>query len=107
MLGFLVCHLDYNTVWNYFASTNQILAMIVLWTAGMYLVKNNRAPWVAVVPATFISAVTMTCVLSSNLYLGGIEFCKKISGVGGLVIAAAFLCLFMMKANKAKTELKK
>ena len=107
ILGFVVCHLDYNTVWNYFASTNQILAMIVLWTAGMYLVKNGKSPWIAVVPATFMSAVTMTCVLSSNLYLGGISFFNKISKVGGLVIAAAFLCLFMVAANKAKAEIKK
>lgn len=94
-------------MWNYFASTNQILAMIVLWTAGMYLVKNGKSPWVAVVPATFMSAVTMTCVLSSNLYLGGIDFFNKISKVGGLVIAAAFLALFLVKANKAKAEMKK
>ena len=107
ILGFIVCHLDYNTVWNYFASTNQILAMIVLWTAGMYLVKNGKAPWIAVVPATFMSAVTMTCVLSSNLYLGGIAFFNKISKVGGLVLAAAFLGLFLVAANKAKAEMKK
>ena len=107
ILGYIVCHLDYNTVWNYFASTNQILAMIVLWTAAMYLVKNGKKPWIAVVPAVFMSAVTMTCVLSSNLYLGGISFFHKIAYVGGLVITAAFLALFLVKANQAKTGLKK
>ena len=107
ILGYIVCHLDYNTVWNYFASTNQILAMIVLWTAAMYLVKNGKKPWIAVVPAVFMSAVTMTCVLSSNLYLGGISFFHKIAYVGGLVITAAFLALFLVKANQAKIGLKK
>ena len=107
ILGYIVCHLDYNTVWNYFASTNQILAMIVLWTAAMYLVKNGKKPWIAVVPAVFMSAVTMTCVLSSNLYLGGIAFFHKIAYVGGLVITAAFLALFLVKANQAKAGLKK
>ena len=107
ILGYVVCHLDYNTVWNYFASTNQILAMIVLWTAAMYLVKNGKAPWIAVVPATFMSAVTMTCVLSSNLYLGGIAFLHNIAYVGGLVITVCFLALFLVKASKAKSELRK
>jgi carbon starvation protein CstA len=107
ILGYIVCHLDYNTVWNYFASTNQILAMIVLWTASMYLVKEGKKPWIAVVPAVFMSAVTMTCVLSSNLYLGGIGFFHKIAYVGGLVITAAFLALFLVKANQAKAGLKK
>ena len=107
ILGYVVCHLDYNTVWNYFASTNQILAMIVLWTAAMYLVKNGKSPWIAVVPATFMSAVTMTCVLSSNLYLGGIAFFHNIAYVGGLVITVCFLALFLVKASKAKSELRK
>ena len=107
ILGYVVCHLDYNTVWNYFASTNQILAMIVLWTAAMYLVKNGKSPVIAVIPAVFMSAVTMTCVLSSNLYLGGISFFNKIAYVGGLVITALFLVLFIVKANKAKNELGK
>ena len=106
ILGYVVCHLDYNTVWNYFASTNQILAMIVLWTAAMFLVKTGKKPWIAVVPAVFMSAVTMTCVLSSNLYLGGIPFFKNIAYAGGCVLAAAFLALFLVKAGKAKSELK-
>ncbi len=105
ILGYLVCQLDYTTVWNYFASTNQILAMIVLWTASMYLVKNGKAPWIAVVPAVFMSAVTMTFVLSSNLYLGGIAFFHNIANIGGLVITVAFLVLFLVKANAAKAAL--
>ncbi len=107
ILGYIVCHLDYNTVWNYFASTNQILAMIVLWTAAMYLVKNGKSPVIAVIPAVSMSAVTMTCVLSSNLYLGGISFFHNIAYVGGLVITAAFLALFLVKAGKARNELGK
>lgn len=39
LLGVLVSQLDYTSIWNYFASTNQILAAIVLWTAAMYLKK--------------------------------------------------------------------
>lgn len=99
-LGYIVCQLDYNTVWNYFASTNQILATIVLWTASMYLVKNKRNPLVAVVPATFMSAVTMTCVISSDLYLGKLLPGKTMafSNVLGLLIAAVFLFMFTRKA---------
>ena len=72
-----------------------------------WLVKNGKKPWIAVVPAVFMSAVTLTCVLSSNLYLGGIAFFHKIAYVGGLVITAAFLALFLVKANQAKAGLKK
>lgn len=102
ILGYIVCHLDYNTIWNYFASTNQILAMIVLWTAAMYLCKNGKDPWIAVVPATFMSAVTMTCVFSSNLYFGKIfgDSANAVGKVAGLVLAVAFLALFLAKSKK-------
>ncbi len=107
VLGYIVCQLDYNTVWNYFASTNQILAMIVLWTAAMYLVKNGKQPWIAVVPATFMSAVTMTCVFSSNLYLGKLfgASANMVGYIAGIVLAAAFLCFFLVKAKKASAVL--
>ena len=108
ILGYIVCQLDYNTVWNYFASTNQILAMIVLWTASMFLVKNGRSPWITVVPATFMSAVTMTCVLSSNLYFGKLfgDAANTVGYVGGLVLAAAFLAFFLVKSKDARKEIK-
>ena len=106
ILGYIVCHLDYNTIWNYFASTNQILAMIVLWTAAMYLTKNGKDPWVAVVPATFMSAVTMTCVFSSNLYFGKLfgDSANAVGKVAGLVLAVVFLALFLVKYKKYQTK---
>ena len=107
--GYLVCQLDYTTVWNYFASTNQILAMIVLWTAAMYLATEGKNYWVAAAPATFMSAVTMTCVFSTKLYLGGLfgDAAGTVGNVAGLVLAAAFLALFLAKAKKAAPALKK
>ena len=99
-LGVLVSQLDYNSVWNYFASTNQILAMIVLWTASMYLVKNGKNPLITVVPATFMSAVTMTFVMGSPLYLGKIAFLAANATVIGHVIADVFLIIFCIAAVK-------
>ena len=99
ILGYIVCQLDYNTVWNYFASTNQLLAMIVLWTAAMYLTRSGKKPWIAVVPATFMSAVTMTCVFSSNLYFGKLfgAAANTVGYIAGLVLAVAFLAFFLYK----------
>ena len=38
-VGAFIGHLDYAVVWRYFSWTNQTLAMIVLWTASMYLFR--------------------------------------------------------------------
>lgn len=105
-LGILVSQLDYTAIWNYFASTNQILAMIVLWTAGMYLIKNGRKPYIAIVPAAFMSAVTVTFVCRSDLYLGRIPGLAGIANVIGIVLAAVFLGLFLMKAKQTKKAAK-
>lgn len=108
LLGYLVCQLDYTTVWSYFASTNQILAMIVLWTTAMYLVKNGKAPWIAAIPAAFMSCVTMTCVLSSDLYCGKLfgASAATIGNIGGIIIGLAFFAFFIVKASKIKAQLK-
>ena len=59
-VGAFVGHLDYSIVWRYFSWTNQTLAMIVLWTASMYLFREKKNYWITAVPATFMSAVSMT-----------------------------------------------
>ncbi len=41
-IGAIVGHMDYSIVWRYFSWTNQTLAMIVLWTATMYLYKAKK-----------------------------------------------------------------
>ena len=105
--GALVSRLDYTAVWNYFASTNQILAMIVLWTASVYLVRNGRKPWITVVPAVFMSAVTMSFCFRSPMFFGGVGALADAADVHGLAAAAAFLCLFLARTRKAKAELRK
>ena len=99
-LGVLVSQLDYTSIWNYFASTNQILAAIVLWTAAMYLRHEGKNAYVAALPATFMSAVTLSFVFGSKLYLGGISFLASIATYLGVGIAAVMLIAFIATAKK-------
>ena len=99
-LGVLVSQLDYTSIWNYFASTNQILAAIVLWTAAMYLRHEGKNAYVAALPATFMSAVTLSFVFGSKLYLGGISFLAGIATYLGVGIAAVMLIAFIATAKK-------
>ena len=101
-LGVLVSQLDYTSIWNYFASTNQILAAIVLWTAAMYLRRTGKKGYICALPAAFMTAVTLSFVLNSKLYLGCISFFPPISKFVGFGIAALLLVLFVAKAPKAK-----
>ena len=90
---------SYQVIWRYFSWTNQTLAMIVLWAASMFLVKEKKNYWITAVPATFMSAVSITyfCAGSECLGLG-----TNIAYPVGIVAAVVFFGIFMYAATKAK-----
>ena len=96
-VGAFVGHLDYTIIWRYFSWTNQTLAMIVLWTASMFLFKEKKNYWITAVPATFMSAVSMTYFFYAKecLNLG-----TKVAYPAGIIIAAVFFGIFMYATRK-------
>ena len=98
--GAIIGHLDYTIVWRYFSWTNQTLAMIVLWTASMYLYKEKKNYWLTAVPATFMSAVSMTYFFYAGecLNLG-----TTVAYPAGIILAVVFLGIFMRSTKKQQT----
>lgn len=95
--------LNYNVIWNYFAWSNQTLAMLVLWAGAVYLHKNGKNDKIAVVPATFMSAVTFTYFMMAPETLGHIAFLKDNHAVGypaGIIFAILCLVLFETKMKE-------
>lgn len=99
-VGAIVGHMDYSIVWRYFSWTNQTLAMIVLWTASMYLYKAKKNYWITAVPATFMSAVSMTYFFCASecLNLG-----TTVAYPVGIVLAVVFLGIFIHATRKQQT----
>lgn len=96
-VGAIVGHLDYTIVWRYFSWSNQTLAMLVLWTASMYLFKEKKNYWITVVPATFMSAVSMTYFFYAPECLG---LGTAIAYPVGIVLAVVFLGIFFFATKK-------
>ena len=104
-IGNALGKIDYTIIWRYFSWTNQTLAMIVLWAASMYLFYEKKNYWITAVPATFMSAVSITYFMLGNECLG--QFLNK-GGVYntalaypvGIVFAAAFLGIFLYSIKK-------
>ena len=96
-VGAFVGHLDYAVVWRYFSWTNQTLAMIVLWTASMYLYREKKNYWITAVPATFMSAVSMTYFFCADECLG---FSTTVAYPVGIILAALFLGIFIYATRK-------
>ena len=100
-IGNALGYIDYNIIWRYFTWTNQTLAMIVLWTASMFLFQNKKNFWITAVPATFMSAVSATYFILAPECLGLIV---KVPGAVaypiGILFAAAMLALFLRATKK-------
>ena len=91
--------IDYNIIWRYFSWTNQTLAMIVLWAASMFLFQEKKNYWITAVPATFMSAVSMTYFICAPECL---HLSTAIAYPVGIVLAAVFLGIFLFATRKQK-----
>lgn len=91
IIGFLITRLDFSIIWRYFAWSNQTLAMVVLWTITVYLVRENKLYWVTLIPAVFMTAVITTYILFAP---EGFNLSASISYSVGITLALASLAAF-------------
>ncbi|MCR5556028.1 MAG: carbon starvation protein A [Butyrivibrio sp.] len=104
LAGAFISQLNYGIVWRYFSWSNQTLAMIALWTASMYLYKNGRVYLLTVIPATFMSAVSVTYFFIAPECLHLSAF---IAYPVGIIAAIAFLALFIYTTRKTEPTTEK
>ena len=113
-IGNALGKIDYTIIWRYFSWTNQTLAMIVLWAASMYLFYDKKNYWITAVPATFMSAVSVTYFLLGNECLGQFLNTKTADGATiyntavaypvGIIAAIVFLGIFLYTIKKRHTQ---
>lgn len=60
----------FNTIWNYFGWANQSLSIFTLWTLSVFLARNNKNYFVAMIPALFMVVVCTTFILESKQGFG-------------------------------------
>ncbi len=98
---FIVMLMPYDALWRYFAWCNQVLAVFTLWTLTVYLAREKKLYIITLVPALFMTAVTVTYILFAPEGVGALT--DKLWGVKiayewalgiGLVISAVFLLMF-------------
>lgn len=101
VVAFALTFVDFSIIWRYFGWSNQTLAMLVLWSAGVWLAKRGRNYWIAVVPAAFMTAVSVTFILYMKI---GFQLSYFVSEVAGVVVAVAMLGIFLLKTRKWRRE---
>ena len=100
----ILTQLDFNVLWRYFSWSNQTLAMIALWVATSYLVKNHKnkiASLITAIPATFMSAVSVTYILMAK---EGFKLSSNVSYPAGLAAAAVFFVIYVIAVLKYKKQ---
>ena len=101
VIGFILTKMDFAIIWRYFGWSNQTLATIVLWTAGMYMVYIGKKHWMATIPATFMTAVCTSYILIAP---EGFRLSQAISYPTGIIAAIAAMVIFLIAAKKVEIK---
>ena len=96
----VLTQLDFNVLWRYFSWSNQTLAMISLWVATVYLIRSGRTRFgslAAALPATFMSAVSLTYILMAK---EGLSLKAAVAYPAGIAFAAALFAVYVVAARR-------
>ena len=88
-------------IWRYFGWANQTLAMLVLWSAAIFLAKESKFHWIASVPATFMTAVSFVFIMQAQI---GFSLPYVISNFVGIAAAVGAFVLFFVKFGMKREE---
>jgi carbon starvation protein CstA len=100
--GVALTFVNFDVVWRYFAWTNQALASVVLWTIVVYLRREKRNYWVALIPAIFMTYICSSFVFVSNQFVGmGASTMAYVGGGFVTLVISLYMIFKFVRSNKA------
>ena len=93
---------DFDIIWRYFAWSNQTLATTFLWTAGVYLYKNNKNYFIAILPATIMSYVCVSYIMQAD---EGFKLSSNLSNITGIIVSLVLFVFFMIRRSSIKKNI--
>ena len=104
-IGFILTQVNFSIIWRYFGWANQTLATLVLWTSAVYLLKESRSYWIALIPATFMTAVITSYLLIAPEGFSLPQLPSYFIGIGvALSALSAFFLIGKKKVEHPKTS---
>ena len=86
--------INVSTIWRYFGWFNQTLAMFTLWLVTVYLYKTHKFFWISLLPAAFMTGVSVACIVYDKLFLNlGVVPAHWAGGIAMVVSLILFLSL--------------
>ena len=99
---FLILQVNFDILWRYFAWFNQTLAVFTLWAITVYLAKKKKMYWISLVPAAFMTVVSVSYILIAP---EGFHLSSVISYIGGITVGMAVCILFWFKKSSKNNTL--
>lgn len=93
----------FKTIWQYFGWSNQTLAVFMLWTATVYLVRHKKPFIITLIPALFMTTVCATFLCISKIAFGLPETISYTVGIVAGIVALVWFCVWYSKEKK-KTD---
>lgn len=88
---------DITTLWLYFGWANQTLATISLWAVTVWLKKKNKFYFISLLPALFMTGVSMTYILNNKI---GFNLDLTLSKIISLLLIFMLLIIFFIRTRK-------
>lgn len=92
LLAFIVMQIDFTVLWRYFAWCNQTLAVFTLWALTVYLAREGKAYVITLVPALFMSVVTVSYIFMAP---EGFELDDNLAIIIGTAVTIILFGLFL------------
>lgn len=102
ILTFLILQMNFDILWRYFAWCNQTLAVFTLWAITIYLAKQQKMYWISLVPAMFMTAVSVSYILIAP---EGFSLTSTFSYTAGIVVCLTVCILFWIKKNSMQPKI--
>ena len=102
VFGAYLTQVDFGVIWRYFGFANQVTAMMMLWTASAYLLRENKFHWITSLPAVFMTSVCVTFILNNNSLGFGLSI--GFSSFIGIGFAFFVLC-YLIYTLKGKGDI--
>ncbi|MCD5322257.1 MULTISPECIES: carbon starvation CstA family protein [Pontibacillus] len=99
---FFLTQIDYTFLWRYVGWSNQVVATVMLWTAAMYLLHNQKFHWICSVPALFMTAVVSIYIFFAPEGFGLSYNTSMILGSIVWLMVATWFVIQLLKPRIAK-----
>lgn len=69
-VGYSITLVNFGVVWRYFAWANQTLAVFTLWAIVVWLNRNGKCRWIALIPAVVMTYIVISFIFISSQFIG-------------------------------------